>query len=336
LEEREGAAVGHVLVVDDDVDVRAFLCASIERAGWRAEGAESGLQGLVMAASRAYDALVVDQVLPGLAGLDMLRMLSNSDIHVAAVFITGHGADVFREAAMALGVVECLDKPIRSPTLVRAVARAMARPRSWPAGATLFRDLDGLPGPHIERLVRTLASLPTTATRTDVLRHLARAAVDPELSLPEFIAVSRAIRRTVAAADEPLSPDLLLALGNLRANAAPVAPAPPPLAAFLDLLGGDMSACRLSLSECAKRLGIQLGELDHACASLGLTAIDCRHAYQTRRIVRSLVETRDEHVKQITYQLGYAHPSNLTRVFREFFALSPREFRRLLSAPADL
>jgi AraC-like DNA-binding protein len=173
--------------------------------------------------------------------------------------------------------------------------------------------------------------------RTDVLRHLARAAVDPELSLLEFMAVSRATRHIAVAADEPLNADLLLALdSDLRSNAAPAAPAPPPLAAFLDLLGGDVSACRLSLAECAKRLGIQPGELDHACASLGLTAIDCRHAYQARRIVRSLVETRDEHVKQITYQLGYAHPPNLTRVFHEFFRLSPQEFRRLLRPPAEV
>jgi AraC-like DNA-binding protein len=86
----------------------------------------------------------------------------------------------------------------------------------------------------------------------------------------------------------------------------------------------------------ASRRALALTQRPHTCASLGLTAIGCWHAYQARRIVRSMVETRDEHVKQITYQLGYAHPPNLTRVFSEYFGLSPREFRRFLIAPADL
>jgi FixJ family two-component response regulator len=317
--------------------VRAFLCASLERAGYHAEGAESGPQGLALAASRVYDAIVVDQVLPGLVGLDLLRMLSNADIHVATVLITGHGADAFRDDAMALGVVECLDKPVRSPVLVGAIARAMARSASPLAGGPLFRDLDGRPRRLVERLARTLTSSPTTATRADVLRRLARAAVDSQLSLHEFIAVSHGVRRVADTPDGALDAALLLTIAaDLRARSASPGLAAPPLAAYLGLLGREPSACGLSVAASCERLGIRVAELDHACASVGLTPHGCRHACQMRRAVRVLVEASNEHVKQLAYQLGYEHPTNFTRAFGGFFGLSPQQFRRLLSPPASV
>lgn len=351
---REAQQTGHILVVDDDAGVQTLLCAELARARYCVEGANTGPQGLAMAASHFYDALVVDQMLPGLGGLDVLRALADIGVHVPAIFITGYGADQFREAAIALGAVECLDKPFRPRLIVGAIERVTGRIRVWPAGAGLFGAPDGSPALVVARLARMLASSPTGVTRLDLLRRFARTAADPHVSLLEFVAVSAAFKRTMRSSPGPLGPGpaeasrpltshdgrsnevldgaLLLRLAtDLRSHAISVTPMLPLLTLYLDLLNREPSACHLSVSGCSARLGVRLTELEEVCTPLGLTPIRCRTAYQMRRIVRALVETSDEHVKQITYQLGYAHPSNLTRAFAGYFGVGPREFRRLFS-----
>jgi DNA-binding response OmpR family regulator len=325
-----GGNAGHVLVVDDDADVRVLLCAELRRTGCRADDASSGPQGLVMAASRLYDAVVVDQLLPGLVGLELLRALRESNIDVPAILITGHGTDNLRAAAVALGVTACFDKPIHPSQVATVVALTLEGRRApWPNGVRLFQARDGATVLRLVALLRSLVRTPASVDRQESLRRLAQVVADPQLSLHEFVAASGALRRLASRPGEGVDDRFLLTL--LAHLSRPVAnrSGVPLFSALAALLDRELVACHLSVSDLAARLGVRLGDLERACALSGMTPAQCRAAFQMRRIVQRLVDTPREHVKQITYQVGFEYPPNLTRAFRAYFGLSPQEFRVL-------
>jgi CheY-like chemotaxis protein len=66
-------AGGHVLLVDDDDVERAHVTALLERAGYDVSAAKSGEEGLARLREQPFDAVVLDLVMPGMSGLDVLR-----------------------------------------------------------------------------------------------------------------------------------------------------------------------------------------------------------------------------------------------------------------------
>ncbi len=68
-----------VLVIEDDQDVAGYIGKGLREAGHTSDHAANGKDGLFMAASESYDALIVDRMLPGLDGLSIIRTLRASD-----------------------------------------------------------------------------------------------------------------------------------------------------------------------------------------------------------------------------------------------------------------
>jgi FixJ family two-component response regulator len=73
---------------------------------------------------------VLDVRLPGLSGLDLQRQLTDADIEMPIVFITGHGDVQMSVRAMKAGAVEFLTKPFRDQDLLDAVQQAVDRDRA--------------------------------------------------------------------------------------------------------------------------------------------------------------------------------------------------------------
>ena len=67
--------------------------------------------------------------MPGLSGLDLQLKLSDADIHIPIIFITGHGDIPMSVRAMKEGAHEFLTKPVRGQDLLDAVQKAVARDR---------------------------------------------------------------------------------------------------------------------------------------------------------------------------------------------------------------
>jgi DNA-binding response OmpR family regulator len=62
-----------VLVVDDEPGIRMVLMAHLRRRGWDVDQAASGEAAVILLAEQDYDAVVLDQRMPGLSGLDVVR-----------------------------------------------------------------------------------------------------------------------------------------------------------------------------------------------------------------------------------------------------------------------
>jgi CheY-like chemotaxis protein len=117
-----------ILVVEDDPDSQAGLCALLESHGARVTCAESAEEALRLAgAGLQYDALVSDLELPGHDGLWLMRELKRSvppDALPWAVLLTGSARPGIEDAAVQAGFNVCLRKPAPAETLLRAVIRA--------------------------------------------------------------------------------------------------------------------------------------------------------------------------------------------------------------------
>lgn len=118
-----------VLVIDDDPSVRAAVASLFRAVSLTCLTFASGEEFLAADLPDAPSCLVLDVRLPGLSGLNLQRELSERDIDVPIIFITGYGDIPMTVQAMKAGAVEFLTKPFRDQDLLDAVEQATQRDR---------------------------------------------------------------------------------------------------------------------------------------------------------------------------------------------------------------
>jgi two-component system, OmpR family, KDP operon response regulator KdpE len=114
-----------VLVIDDEVQIRRLLRVTLEGAGYRVRDAESGELGLVEAATKRPDAIILDLGLPDMPGIAVLKRLREwSRLPVLVLSVRGQEADKIE--ALDAGADDYLSKPFGGGELL-ARLRAMLR-----------------------------------------------------------------------------------------------------------------------------------------------------------------------------------------------------------------
>jgi RNA polymerase sigma factor (sigma-70 family) len=119
-----------VFVIDDDRSLRESIKSLIRSVGMRVETFASAAEFLASSRPDAPACLVLDVRMPGLSGLDLQRELSDVDIAVPIIFITGHGDIPMSVSAMKAGAVEFLTKPFRDQDLLDAINQAIEHDRA--------------------------------------------------------------------------------------------------------------------------------------------------------------------------------------------------------------
>jgi FixJ family two-component response regulator len=115
-----------VFIIDDDRQVRDGLHSLIRSVGLRAESFASAQEFLQAKHPDVPACLILDVRMPGLSGLDLQLKLSDGDLRIPIIFITGHGDIPMSVRAMKEGAHEFLTKPVRSQDLLDAVQKAIA------------------------------------------------------------------------------------------------------------------------------------------------------------------------------------------------------------------
>ena len=118
-----------VFVIDDDESIRESLKSLIRSVGLRVETFASAQEFLQSERPDAPACLILDVRMPGLSGLDLQRELTEANIHIPIIFITGHGDIPTSVRAMKAGAVEFLTKPFRDQDLLDAIQQALDRDR---------------------------------------------------------------------------------------------------------------------------------------------------------------------------------------------------------------
>ncbi|CAG4929800.1 unnamed protein product [Acidocella sp. C78] len=116
-----------ILVVEDDKDVGGFVVKGLREAGHTVEHADNGRDGLFMAASENFDAIILDRMLPGgIDGLRLLETLRAQDNATPVLFLSALGEVDDRVKGLKAGGDDYLTKPFAFAELLARV-EAMAR-----------------------------------------------------------------------------------------------------------------------------------------------------------------------------------------------------------------
>ena len=100
-----------VLVIEDDSDVAAFVVKGLREAGHTVEHAATGPDGLFLAVTESYDAMIVDRMLPGVPGLTIVETVRSAGKTTPVIFLTALGDVSERIRGLRAGGDDYLTKP---------------------------------------------------------------------------------------------------------------------------------------------------------------------------------------------------------------------------------
>ncbi|MER7754212.1 response regulator transcription factor [Kitasatospora sp. NPDC097643] len=170
--------LGRVLVVDDDPTVSEVVASYLAHAGFHVDRAAGGPQGLALARAHRPDLLVLDLMLPGIDGLEVLRRLRAGDgvADVPVVLLTAKGDEADRILGLELGADDYVTKPFSPRELVLRVQSVLRRARAGtaatPGGPVLSGDVQL--DPKARRVSRRGRELALTIREFDLLAFLLR------------------------------------------------------------------------------------------------------------------------------------------------------------------
>jgi two-component system phosphate regulon response regulator PhoB len=130
-----------VLVVDDEPDITALVAYHLARAGYRVSTASNGTEAIRSAREERPDAVVLDLMLPGASGYDVLQELRRMDEtrEVGVILLTSRREEVDRIRGLSLGADDYLTKPFSPAELTLRVGAILRRIGAPPvAGGSLL------------------------------------------------------------------------------------------------------------------------------------------------------------------------------------------------------
>jgi two-component system response regulator ResD len=165
---------GSILVVDDEPTIGLVLSRYLERAGYCARVAVDGYEAMRLADERAPDLVVLDIMLPGIDGLEVMRRLQERE-RTSVILLTAKGEQADRIAGLRRGADDYVVKPFSPGELVArvdAVLRRVDPPADEAEKAIAF---DGLEiDPVARRVTADGSEVALTVREYDLLLFLAR------------------------------------------------------------------------------------------------------------------------------------------------------------------
>ncbi len=117
-----------VLIIDDEEHIRCMMRLTLEAAGYEVGEASDGEEGLrLYADGSTWNAVVLDQRMPGIDGLETLRRLKKQTPNARVVMATAYASIELAVDAMKLGATDFVRKPMTPNVLRNAVAAALAK-----------------------------------------------------------------------------------------------------------------------------------------------------------------------------------------------------------------
>jgi DNA-binding response OmpR family regulator len=135
----------HVLIIDDDRELCELVAELLGEEGFRVEVANRSDAGLERALSGEHALVVLDVMMPGMNGFEVLRRLraEGSDVHV--MMLTARGDDVDRIVGLEIGADDYLPKPFNPRELIARIQAILRRARPARAEASALSSELGVP-----------------------------------------------------------------------------------------------------------------------------------------------------------------------------------------------
>ncbi|MGI9102066.1 MAG: response regulator [Terriglobales bacterium] len=165
-----------VLIVDDDVELCELVTEYLTPEAFEVEVVHNGVDGLKRALSGEHAIVILDVMLPGMNGLEVLRRL-RAESRVPVLILTARGDDVDRIVGLEIGADDYLPKPFNPRELVartRAILRRTLQPAAPPLEKIAVGDVELDPAARVVR--RGGEAVELTSVEFGMLEALMRAA----------------------------------------------------------------------------------------------------------------------------------------------------------------
>src|SRR3954447_15515403 len=121
-------ARGSVLVVDDEATIGEVVCRYLDRAGYETRVARDGRSALEQVEERSPDLVVLDLMLPGVEGLEVMRRIRDRDRdRTDIILLTAKGEETDRVVGLRLGADDYVVKPFSPAELVARIDAVLRR-----------------------------------------------------------------------------------------------------------------------------------------------------------------------------------------------------------------
>jgi DNA-binding NtrC family response regulator len=116
-----------VLLVDDEVELLDTLSERMRNRGMEVATSSSGVEALKKVDQEAYDVIILDLMMPGVDGLEALKILKEKRPELQVILLTGHATVEKGIEAMKLGAMDFLEKPADLNQLTEKIKKAQAK-----------------------------------------------------------------------------------------------------------------------------------------------------------------------------------------------------------------
>src|SRR5262249_41666060 len=141
ITEMRPSAMGTVLIIDDEAEIRESLRTLLELEGYEVDTAGSGEEGVMRLGGRPFDLVLLDLALPDRNGLDILADIRRHDPLLSVIMITAYGTVENAVRAMQSGAANFIQKPWDNEKLLADVRAAVGKRRAEEENIQLKRAL---------------------------------------------------------------------------------------------------------------------------------------------------------------------------------------------------
>jgi DNA-binding response OmpR family regulator len=110
-----------ILVADDSATVTTVLRTALEAEGFIVEAAHNGLEAYEMGKTGTFDIVVLDQLMPGLLGIEIIERWHEEGIDTPVLMLSGVDDDRIVVESLESGAIDFVRKPFRLPELVARI-----------------------------------------------------------------------------------------------------------------------------------------------------------------------------------------------------------------------
>ena len=114
-----------ISVIDDDESFRSALVELLLSLGYEAQSFASAVEFIARGGEGSCDCIVTDFSMPGMSGLDLIKLLTARGSTVPVIMVTGHSEPGLEAEAAASGAVCLLIKPFKEDALIVCLERAL-------------------------------------------------------------------------------------------------------------------------------------------------------------------------------------------------------------------
>lgn len=128
-----------ILVIEDDEKTASFLTQGLTDEGFLVDAVHDGRDGLFHATDSAYDAIILDRMLPGMDGMAVLAAMRAAQVATPVLILSALGSVDARVSGLTSGANDYLVKPFAFSELLARLRLLLARPGTAPTEETILR-----------------------------------------------------------------------------------------------------------------------------------------------------------------------------------------------------